>query len=191
MFAFKKKYFLKKQSNKNIELSNVKKKNKFIIIYRNETKTEKITQLLQFRKKCKAKKIDFYISNNIKLATITKADGLYVSAYNKNLNLKRIKNSYSKIIGSAHTIKELNLKVLQGCTDILFSRLFQTSYKFKEGFLGVVKFNLLKISRKENIIPLGGIRLSNLNQLSIVKCNSLAILTEVKKKPAKIFSRLF
>ena len=39
-----------------------------------------------------------------------KADGLYISSYNKSLNLARFKKSKFKIIGSAHNIKEINLK---------------------------------------------------------------------------------
>jgi hypothetical protein len=57
--------------------------------------------------------------------------------------------------------------------------------------MGVVKFNLFKQKRKESLIPLGGINLSNLNKLNIVKADYFAILSEVKKKPAKIFNRLF
>ena len=146
---------------------------------------------MKFRRRCKIKQIDFYVANNIKLAVLTKANGLYVSSYNKSLNLYPFKNSKYKIIGSAHNIREINLKILQGCSDIIVSRLFKTSYKHKKEYMGVPKFNLLDISRKENLIPLGGIRISNLNKLNMIKCNSFAFLSEIKKKPAKIFSRLF
>jgi hypothetical protein len=57
--------------------------------------------------------------------------------------------------------------------------------------MGIIKFNLLKLKRKEPLIPLGGINFSNLNKLNMVKANYFAILSEVKKKPAKIFNRLF
>ena len=96
-----------------------------------------------------------------------------------------------QIIGSAHNLKELNIKKLQRCSTIVYSRLFKVSYDHKKGYLGVVKFNLLKLSRKEDLVPLGGINLSNLNKLKTVKTKSFAMLSEVKKKPAKIFSRLF
>ena len=96
-----------------------------------------------------------------------------------------------KIIGSAHNVKEINIKLLQGCSTIVFSRLFKTAYEYKKGFLGVTKFNLFKISRKENLVPLGGIKLSNLNKVNMINCNSIALSSEIKKKPAKIISRLF
>ena len=146
---------------------------------------------MNFRRFCKSKKIDLYIANNYKLMTRLNADGLYISAHNTNLKLSKFRNSNFKIIGSAHNIKELRLKTLQGCSLFIFSRLFKTSYKKKEGFMGIIKFNLLKLKRKEPLIPLGGINFSNLNKLNMVKANYFAILSEVKKKPAKIFNRLF
>ena len=119
-------------------------------------------------------------------------DGLYIPAFSKLINFKKsIKRNNFKIIGSAHNIKELEIKKLQGCSSIVFSRLFETSYKYKKGFLGVVKFNLLRLSRKENLIPLGGIRLSNLNKLSTVKCDSIALSSEIIKKPIILSRRCF
>ena len=188
MFIFKNKYFFIIESIRDINLKNIKNSNKFCVIYRSKALIEKKEQLIQFRKNCKTKNIDFYVSNNIKLARILKADGIYISAYNKNFRFGLLKNLNFKIIGSAHNIKEINLKKLQGCTSIIFSRLFKTSYKHKKGYLGVIKFNLLKRSRRENLIPLGGIRISNLNKLNTVKCNSVALSSEVIKKPI-VFSR--
>ena len=191
MFAFKKKYFLIIESTKDINLSNKKKGNKFNIIYRSKKYNENIKDLLKFRKICKEKRVSFFISNNLKLASTLKADGIYISAFNKNLSLNRIKNLNYKIIGSAHNIKELNIKVLQGCSEILFSRLFKTSYSQKLSFFGIVRYNLLKSHLfKKELVPLGGIRLSNLNKLKLIRCDSFAVLSEVKKKPA-IISRLF
>ena len=120
-----------------------------------------------------------------------KADGIYISAHNKNLNISQLKNFNFKVVGSAHNIKEINVKKLQGCSSVIVSRLFETSYKYKKGFLGVVRFNLLSLSRQENLIPLGGIKLSNLNKLNIVKCNSIALSSEIIKKPVIFSSRCF
>ena len=188
MFVFKNKYFFIIESIRDIDLKNIKNSNKFSIIYRSKNIAENIEKLMQFRKICKTRNIDFYISNNLKLTKTLKADGIYISAYNKNLKITHLRNLNFRIIGSAHNIKELNIKKLQGCSSIIFSRLFETSYKYKKGFLGVVKFNLLKLSRKENLVPLGGIKLSNLNKLSTVKCDSIALSSEIIKKPI-IFSR--
>ena len=191
MFVFKNKYFFIIESIRDIDLKNIKNSNKFCIIYRSKNIAENIEKLMQFRKNCKTRNIDFYVSNNVKLTNILKADGIYISAYNKNLKIAYLRNFNFRVIGSAHNIKELNIKKLQGCSNIIFSRLFKTSYKYKKGFLGVVKFNLLRLSRKENLIPLGGIRLSNLNKLNTVKCDSIALSSEIIKKPIAFSKRCF
>ena len=191
MFVFKNKYFFIIESTRDIDLKNIKNSNKFSIIYRSKNIAENIEKLMKFRKICKTKNIDFYVSNNVKLINILKADGIYISAYNKNLKIAHLRNFNFRVIGSAHNIKELNVKKLQGCSSIIFSRLFETSYKYKKGFLGVVKFNLLRLSRKEKLIPLGGIRLSNLNKLSTVKCDSIALSSEIIKKPNALSRRFF
>ena len=191
MLLFKNKYFFIIESTRDIDLKNIKNSNKFSIIYRSKNIAENKEKLMKFRKNCKTKKIDFYVSNNIKLGNDLKADGIYISAHNKNLNISQLKNFNFKVVGSAHNIKEINVKKLQGCSSIIISRLFETSYKYKKGFLGVVRFNLLSLSRQENLIPLGGIKLSNLNKLNIVKCNSIALSSEIIKKPVIFSSRCF
>ena len=191
MFILKNKYFFIIESIKDIDLSNIKITSKFILIYRNKNNTEDFNKILRFRKLCKSKKIQFYVSNNLRLASLLKADGIYISAHNRNLRVAQLKYFNYKIIGSAHNVREINIKLLQGCSTIVFSRLFKTAYEYKKGFLGVTKFNLFKISRKENLVPLGGIKLSNLNKVNMINCNSIALSSEIKKKPAKIISRLF
>ena len=103
---------------------------------------------------------------------------------------KIYKKSNFEIIGSAHNFKEITLKVKQGCSFILLSKLFLVDYDKNVPHLGVIKFNnFSRISKR--IIPLGGIKKENLNNLKNVFGEGFAILSEVKKKPAKIFNRLF
>ena len=162
----------------------------FNIILRKQNNKEKIEDLINFRNNCKKKGINFYIANNTNLLTKLRADGLYISAYNKSFRFLSLKKSNFKLIGSAHNLKEIALKSKQGCDIILFSKLFLVSYDKKAAFLGVIRFNnYLKINK--NLIPLGGISITNLNNLNNVNCQGFALLSEVKKKPAKIFSRLF
>ena len=191
MFIFKKEYYLIIDDVKTLNFDLIKSNNKYIVIYRSNSINNSYKNLLTFRKKCKCKNIDFYVSNDVKLLINLNADGLYISAYNKDLRLNKFNQSRFKVIGSAHNIYDINLKTKQGCKKILFSRLFKTDYKDKATFLGVTKFNLLSRQINKKLVPLGGIRLKNLNQMNIVFCKSFAILSEIKKKPAKIFSRLF
>ena len=88
MFSLKKKYFLIIENSKDINLKNIKKRNKFVIIYRNQKNTEKKDDLVRFRIKCKLKSIDFYVANNLKLANLLRSDGVYLSAYNKSFKQK-------------------------------------------------------------------------------------------------------
>ena len=174
MFALKKKYFLIIESIKDINLKNIKKYNKFIIIYRNQDIQEDINDLKKFRKECKLKFIDFFVANDIKLSVLLNSDGIYLSSYNKSFKALSLKNSKFKIIGSAHNVNEINFKIKQGCRYILLSKLFLVGYARKEKFLGIIKFNAY----------------SN-KFLTKVNCKSFALLSEIKKKPANIINRLF
>ena len=190
MFIFKKNYFLIIESIKDIDLKKIKKRQKFCIIYRNRKNNENKYELLNFRRTCKLKKIEFFIANNIKLAKTLKADGIYLSAHNKSLRILAQKKSNFKIIGSAHNIQEISLKTKQGCSVILLSKLFMVSYDKNAPHLGIIKFNnYLRINKK--LIPLGGINSKNLNKLNCTNCSGFALFSEVKKKPANIINRLF
>ena len=186
MFAFKNRYYIYLDNTKTLNLNLIKKRDKFTIIYRNFSKKEEFKKVNEFRKKCKIKKIDFFVANNIKLANYCKADGLYISSTRRG----KIKHNYKKIIGSAHNFREIFEKKKQGCKKIILSRLFKTNYKNKKSFMGLARFNLLTHFSDVPFVALGGIRYRNLNYLKIVNTDAFAILSEVKKKPA-IISRLF
>ena len=186
MFIIKNNYYLYIENTTDVNLNLIKKNKKIYIIYRNNNTIENLEKLTKFRKKCNERGFKFYVSNNLKLYRECKADGLYVSSYNKTIYLKKHLN----LIGSAHNFKEINQKIKQGCKIIFLSRLFKTYYQNKRGYLGLVKFNLIARKYKLNIVPLGGIRDANLNRLNIIYSDGLALLSEVKKKPV-ITNRLF
>ena len=186
MFIIKSNYYLYIENTLSINLNVLKKNKKIIIIYRNNGAQEDFKKLDVFRRKCKTKNFKFYISNNSILAKKCKADGLYISSYNKKI--------YSKynpsLIGSAHNFKEIYEKIKQGCSTVVLSRLFKTFYNDKKGYLGLVKFNLIRKNYLIDLIPLGGINDDNLLKLNLVKSKGLCLLSEIKKKPA-ISNRLF
>ena len=190
MFALKKKYYLIIESIKDINLKNIKKRNKFVIIYRNHKELEKKENIFKFRKLCKSKSIDFYVANNFNLASNLNSDGLYLSAFNKSYKAMFMKKPNFKLIGSAHNKKEIYMKVKQGCELILLSKLFLVNYDKKSKFLGITKFNNF-LNFNKNLIPLGGIGTDNLSKLKNINCKGFALMSEIKKKPTKIFSRLF
>ena len=189
MFAFKKKYFFIIETIKDLDLKNIKKSKKFIVIYRRKYTQEDTSILAKFRNECKTRSIKFYVANDYELAFKLKSDGIYISAYNKDLKYLNYKNSKFDIIGSAHNIKEINEKIKQNCTYIILSRLFLVDYKKELKYLGLNKFNQYSLIFK-NLLPLGGIKLSNLNKMKLINSNYICLLSEIKKKPA-IISRLF
>jgi Thiamine monophosphate synthase len=190
MFILKKNYFLIIESIKDFDLENIKIRNKFFIIYRNNKKIDKLDDLLKYRQKCKLKAVKFYVANNIKLAIMLKSDGIYLSSFNKDLRFLNYRKPNFKIIGSAHNLKEISFKMKQGCSSILLSKLFLVNYDKKAAFYGVLKFNYFSQITKK-LVPLGGIKEKNLNQLRNVFGTSIALLSEIKKKPVKIINRLF
>ena len=191
MLVFKKKYYLFVENTRGFNFNLIKIRKKFNIIYRNQATTEKIEDIKNFRNDCKKSSVNFYIANNIKLLSKIKADGLYISANNNNLLLNGYSRKGFKIIGAAHNQKEIDLKLKQGCEEIIFSRLFETQYPFKKGHLGIQKFNIISLRTKVELVPLGGINEKNLNKMNTVISGSFACLSAIKKKPAKIINRLF
>ena len=184
MVIIKNNYYLYIENLTDIDINTLKITKKFNIILRSP-KNNQLNQIIKFRKKCKSKKIKFFIANNSLIAQKSKADGLYISSYNKKkyyINIEKI--------GSAHNLKEINEKIKQNCNSIIVSRLFKTNYKNKKFFLNILKFNLLKLNTNKNLIPLGGINFNNFLKLRLVNCTSFAILSAIKKKPA-ISSWLF
>ena len=191
MLMFKKKYYLFVENTRDLNLNLIKIRDKFNIIYRNLINKEKIEILKTYRNKCKRNGINFYIANDTNLLSKIKADGLYISAHNKNLLLRAYLKKGFKVIGAAHNQREFDIKVKQGCKMIIYSRLFETKNPKKKGHLGVQKFNIISLRSRTKVVPLGGINMKNLSKLNNVKSESFACLSAVKKKPTKIISRLF
>ena len=186
MFIIKNNYYFYIDNCDFVSLNLIKTKKKVTIIYRNNSHTIDEKKINNLRKACKNKKYKFYIANNVNLVKKYKADGLYLSAYNKNYYHKEKLN----LIGSAHNYKEIHEKQKQGCKTIILSRIFKTKYHNKKNFLGTTKFNLITKKYSHNIVPLGGINNSNLLRLNLVLSSGFALLSEIKKKPA-ITSRHF
>jgi len=86
MFTKKNNYFLLIESTKDIDLKNIKIRNKFSIIYRNNKRIDALNELLNFRRQCKLKAIKFYVANNNSLAVSLNSYGIYLSSFNKSFD---------------------------------------------------------------------------------------------------------
>ena len=151
------------------------------VIYRNYNNINHLENILKLKKYCKNTNHKFYLSNNIKLSIKLGLNGVYIPSFNKKINYVQ---SYSlpknfRIIGSAHNINEVNLKLRQQCTKIFLSPIFKV-YKSKK-FLGVTKFNLLNLNIKVNLIALGGVNENNYKMIKLTKAKGFASISWSKK----------
>ena len=74
------------------------------------------------------------------------------------------------IIGSAHNLKEIRIKELQGASRIFVSSIF----KDNKNYLGKFKFlNLTKLTKK-NVIALGGISQEKLRLFKLINVSGFA-----------------
>ena len=161
-------YFINKFDTNNID----KQDKQTTIIYRNysSNKADKVL-ILKIKKYCKKKSIDFYLSNNVKLAIKLDLDGAYIPSFNNSL--KHLSYSYKKnfkLIGSAHNIKEIRIKENQNVRKIFLSSLF----KKNKNFLGINKFKLLSKLSVKSIVILGGVSIKNENKLSLLDYSDFA-----------------
>ena len=152
------------------------------IIYRNYKTEIDIEKILILKDFCKKKGCKFYLSNNIKLALKLNLDGAYIPSFNKDFshlsyNLKK----KFKLLGSAHSIKEIKVKEKQGIKSIFLSSIF----KKNQNYLGMNKFRLIEKCTNTKIIALGGIDSKNLKTLKMTNVSGYSGITIFKKKAPK------
>ena len=159
----------------------LKLSNNINLIYRNYKKqhdTKTIIKLRDFSQKTKRR---LFLSNNIRLALNLKLNGIYIPSFNKKINYSLVHNKPKNfsIIGSAHNIREINLKIAQGCEEIFVSSIFKTQKTNK--FLDIIKFNLLTYQYKDKVIALGGINEKNYKKLKSTNSIGFASISWAKK----------
>ena len=154
------------------------------IIYRNYSNKYNTKEILKLVSLCKKQRRKVYISNNLKLALRYNFDGVYIPSFNKILKYKNIKKTKFDIIGSAHNVKEVINKDLQGCTKIFLSPIFKN--KKNRNQLGIMKFNIIKLSTKKDVIALGGISEENIKYLRMCNIQGFAGISWIKKNGPRV-----
>ena len=148
-------------------------------IWRNKDKETPFKTLIKLRNFCLGNNRKFYIRNDIKLANKINADGLYISSTNKDFAFRAPTNKKKfKIIGSAHSLKEIKIKEIQGAEIIFLSSLF----KKNKNYLGINKFKLLSRLSRTKIVALGGLGFQNIKKLYLLNVRGFAGITMFKKK---------
>ena len=155
------------------------------IIYRDYKKNLDTSTLISLKNFCRKNNFKLFVSNNIKLALKYKLNGIYIPAFNKQINYLKynIPNNFG-IIGSAHNIKEILIKQRQGCKLIFLSPIFKVDKK--ENFLDIIKFNLITLNKKLEFVALGGINKNNLKKLSLLNIKGFAGISLFQKKTAPL-----
>ncbi len=164
--------------------SDLKNLNKNIhIIYRNYKKNINTSTIILLKKFCTKHSLKLFLSNNIKLALKYKLNGVYIPAFNNQINyIKYSIPSNFDIIGSAHNFKEILIKKKQGCNSIFLSPIFKV--RKTNNFLNISKFNILTLDKRVRFIALGGIKKSNLNKIKLLNVFGFAGISFFQKKTA-------
>ena len=170
IFIFIDKYNSEIFKNKNINIG---------IVYRNYKDENRENQLIRIAEACKKSRYQLFVSNDLKLAYKFKADGIYIPSFNKKKFLNLEKRNI-KIIGSAHSQKEIHKKIEQNCKAIFLSPLFYI--KKTKCYLNLYKFNYLSLSNKINILALGGISENNIRKLKLLSIKGFGGIRFFKKK---------
>jgi thiamine-phosphate pyrophosphorylase len=152
------------------------------VIYRNYKARNRAEELLKIVKACKKCRYQLFISNDIKLAYRFKADGIYLPSFNNTNKFLNLEKKNIKIIGSAHSQREINEKIGQKCIAIFLSPLFFVNKSKKN--LGLYKFNYLAYLNKINFFALGGISKKNIKILKLLQIKGFGGIQIFKKKPA-------
>ena len=70
-----------------------------------------------------------------------------------------------QIVGSAHNIKEIKTKEIQGINKVFISSIF----KKNKNYLGINKFKIISNLTGKKVVALGGISKKNINKLRLLK----------------------
>ena len=151
-------------------------------IYRNYNIKNREKELIKISKACKKNRYQLFVSNSLQLAYKFKTDGIYIPSFNKKKTYLNLEKRNFKIIGSAHSQKEIHKKITQKCKAIFLSPLFYV--KKSKNYLNIHKFNYLSQLNKTNILALGGINNNNFKKLKLTNIDGFGGIRFFKKKPA-------
>ena len=170
-------YFIDEFKKNEIE----KLSTKISLIYRNYDKKKDFNEIKKLVLYCKNNRRKVYISNNLKAAIKYNFDGLYIPSFNKSLrhNVYKTKKKFH-LIGSAHNVNELNIKIKQNVEELFIAPVF----KKKINILGLFGFLKLRLFFKKKLIALGGINQNNIRKLEILGADGFAAINYFEKKKA-------
>ena len=149
------------------------------IIYRNYKNPINLKLLINLRNFCKKRGIKLYLSNNFRLALKLRLDGVYLPSFNKSTryNCFKFKKNFD-VIGSAHNVTELNIKIRQKVKSIFIAPVFKE--KFNK--LGIYGFLKLRNFTNKKLIVLGGVTEEKMNMINFLNAEGFAAINYFQKK---------
>ena len=142
------------------------------LIYRNYEKKISIELIKYIKNYCKINRRKFFLAENIKLAINLDLDGVYIPAFNRSLNIKYYQPKEKFLfLGSAHNIKEINIKSSQKIDILFISPIFNSN---KKKGIGILKFRKLASHCNCKVVALGGINIRNLKKLKLLNISGFA-----------------
>ena len=165
-------YIFLNEINDQLSVRIKKIKNVSIIYYIDDFQSFNENNCKRIRNFCKKINAPFYVVNSINNAVKYKATGIYITADNKRIILK--KYNKLKIIGSVHNNLEYFFKKNQNCKMIMLSPLFYNNKYSNNNILGTAKFRLISKDWKIDVCALGGINKTNINKVKLIKTNNIA-----------------
>ena len=153
------------------------------LIWRSKYKPDNLKVISKLANFCKLNKRNLFIANNIKLALRLNLMGVYISAYNKSFEFSSCKFKKNfKIIGSAHNLYEINIKLLQKASEIFIAPIFKDKNR---SAIGIHKCKYLRENKKFQSIALGGVGERNFKLLKLTNFIGFAGIDLFKKKGPK------
>ena len=123
-----------------------------------------------------------FVSNNTKLITNKKIQGIYLSSYNNKIFLSNKNHVFNyDVIGGAHNLTDIRKNIQLGCKIIFLSPIFKSTSSPEKKPIGLVKYLLLSKLFNVEIYPLGGVFPKKIGWPTIV--NKFSGITYFKKKP--------
>ena len=126
---------------------------------------------------CHSNRFKIYLSNKVNIANNLGFDGVYLSAFNKKFLKNRNFRKNFEILGSAHNLKEIRQKEIQGVNYLFLSPIF---FKKEKKSLGVIRFKKLSKNTNTQIVALGGVNQYNLNKLKLINIKNFASIGFIK-----------
>lgn len=119
--------------------------------------------------------ISFFVKDNVKLAKLLNAQGIFLTNKNRVLRNNIKETTKLEVIGSAHNQHEYSIKEKQNCSTIMLSPIFYNNKYSPNKILFVPRFNLITLNWKRSIAALGGINFKNLKLVNLTKSKSIGL----------------